>query len=205
MSIDVKIGGGQMLFYVFLSTLDAEERNCVEDIFDKYRNLIYKISFEILNNHHDAEDIVNDVMISVAKNVERFIDASGNDIIAQIVIFSRSASINLYKKNNRRSKIEMPFTYVNDEEELEEIDMEDLGESVDEIILTKEKVATVRKYLKLLPVELQDTIKLVYSLGYSNVEAARILHITPNAVGLRLFKAKKKLLKLSGGELNEDI
>lgn len=194
-----------MFFCAYMMSLEVEGRNCVEAIFEQYRNLIYTIAFDILNNHHDAEDIVNDVMISVAKNVERFIDASGNDIIAQIVIFSRNASINLYKKNNRRSKIEIPFTYVNDEEELEEIDMEDLSESVDEIILTKEKVATVRKYLKLLPVELQDTIKLVYSLGYSNVEAARILHITPNAVGLRLFKAKKKLLKLSGGELNEDI
>ena len=194
-----------MFFCAYMMSLEVEERNCVEIIFEQYRNLIYTIAFDILHNHHDAEDIVNDVMLSVAKNVEKFIDAGGNEITAQIVIYSRNASFNLYKKNNRRSKIEMPFTFVNDDEELEEIDMEDLGESVDEIILTKEKVATVRKYLKLLPVELQDTIKLVYSLGYSNVEAARILHITPNAVGLRLFKAKKKLLKLSGGELNEDI
>lgn len=70
-------------------------------------------------------------MLSVVKNVERFIDTSGNDIIAQIVIFTMNASINLYKKNNRRYKIEIPFTYVNDEEELEEIDMEDLSERVD--------------------------------------------------------------------------
>lgn len=194
-----------MFFCAFMLSLDINERNCVEVIFEQYRNLIYTISFDILNNHHDAEDIVNDVMLSVAKNVEKFIDASGNEITAQIVIYSRNASINLYKKNKRRYKVEMPFTYINDEEELEEIDMEDPSESVDELILTKEKVVIVKKYLKLLPIELQDTIKLVYSLGYSNVEAARILKITPNAVGLRLFKAKKKLLKLSGGELSELI
>ena len=194
-----------MFFCAYMMSLEVEGRNCVEAIFEQYRNLIYTIAFDILNNHHDAEDIVNDVMLSVAKNVEKFIDASGNEITAQIVIYSRNASINLYKKNNRRYKVEMPFTYMNDDEEFEEIEMEDQSENLDELILTKERVEIVKKYLKLLPVELQDTIKLVYSLGYSNVEAARILHITPNAVGLRLFKAKKKLLKLSGGELNEDI
>lgn len=194
-----------MFFCTFVMSLEVEERNCVEAFFEQYRNLIYTISFDILNNHHDAEDIVNDVMLSVAKNIGKFIDASGNEITAQIVIYSRNASINLYKKNNRRYQVEMPFTYINDDEELEEIEMEDRSESIDELILTKERVEIVKKYLKLLPIELQDTIKLVYSLGYSNVEAARILKITPNAVGLRLLKAKRKLLKLSGGELSEHI
>ena len=32
-----------------------------------------------------------------------------------------------------------------------------------------------------------------------------VLNITPNAVGLRLFRAKKRLLKMAGGELDERI
>ena len=194
-----------MFFWIFLSTLDADERNCVEKIFDQYGKLIYSISYDILKKHHDAEDIVNDVMINIAKNVDKFICASKKDIVAQIVIYTRNASINLYRKNSRRYKFEIPFTYMDDDDEFDEIEIEDKSENVDELILTKEKVTIVTKYLKLLPEELKDTIKLVYSLGYSNVEAARILKITPNAVGLRLHRAKKKLLKLLGGELSEHI
>jgi len=56
-----------------------------------------------------------------------------------------------------------------------------------------------------LTLEQQDAIMLVYTLGYSNVEAANVLGISPNAVGMRLFKAKKKLLEIGGDGLRELI
>ena len=42
-------------------------------------------------------DIINEVMINVIKNIDRFTDVDQNDIKAQIVAYSRNASINLYK------------------------------------------------------------------------------------------------------------
>lgn len=101
--------------------------------------------------------------------------------------------------------MEVPITYVNDEENLEDMEMEDLDQRVEEIVLTQETKNIVKAYLKNLPIEYRDVIKLVYALGYSNVEAAKILHISPNAVGLRLYKAKKKLAEVAGGELIERI
>lgn len=194
-----------MLFYSYLAVLDAEDRNCAEQIFEKYHKFIYEIAYNILNNHQDAEDTLDEVMINIMKNIEKFSHVSRNDIEAQIVIYSRNAAINLYNRNKRRNKVEVSFTYTNEEDELEDIEIEDDRESVEELSISNETVEIVRKHLKKLPIEQRDVIKLVYALGYSNVEAARVLHITPNAVGLRLFKAKKKLLELVGGELNERI
>lgn len=194
-----------MLFYSFLAVLDAEDRSFAEQLFEKYHKYIYEIVYNILNNHQDSEDTVDEVMINIIKNIDRFNNASGNDIVAQIVIYSRNAAINLYNKNKRRNKVEGYYTYVNDENEFEEIEYEDTSETVEERIITQETVEIVRKDLTQLTPEHRDVIKLVFVLGYSNVQAARVLHITPNAVGLRLFKAKKKLLELAGGELNERI
>ena len=194
-----------MLFYSFLAVLDAEDRSFAEQLFEKYHKYIYEIVYNILNNHQDSEDTVDEVMINIMKNIDRFNNASGNDIVAQIVIYSRHAAINLYNKNKRRNKVEGYYTYVNDENEFEEIEYEDTSETVEERIITQETVEIVRKYLTQLTPEHRDIIKLVFVLGYTNVQAARVLHITPNAVGLRLFKAKKKLLELAGGELNERI
>ena len=194
-----------MLFYSFLAVLDAEDRNFAEQLFEKYHKYIYEIVYNILNNHQDSEDTVDEVMINIIKNIDRFNNASVNDIVAQIVIYSRHAAINLYNKNKHRNKIEGYYTYENDEDEFEEIEYEDTSETVEERIITQETVEIVRKYLKQLTPEHRDVIKLVFVLGYTNVQAARVLHITPNAVGLRLFKAKKKLLELAGGELNERI
>lgn len=194
-----------MLFYSFLAVLDAEDRSFAEQLFEKYHKYIYEIVYNILNNHQDSEDAVDDVMINIIKNIDKFNHVSGNDIVAQIVIYSRHAAINLYNKNKRRNKVEGYYTYVNEENEFEEIEYEDTSETVEERIITQETVEIVRKYLKQLTPEHRDIIKLVFVLGYTNVQAARVLHITPNAVGLRLFKAKKKLLELAGGELNERI
>ena len=194
-----------MLFYSFFAVLDAEDRSFAEQLFEKYHKYIYEIVYNILNNHQDSEDMVDEVMINIIKNIDRFNNASGNDIVAQIVIYSRHAAINLYNKNKRRNKVEGYYTYVNEENEFEEIEYEDTSETVEERIITQETVEIVRKYLRQLTPEHRDIIKLVFVLGYTNVQAARVLHITPNAVGLRLFKAKKKLLELAGGELNERI
>lgn len=194
-----------MLFYIFLASLDSEERNCVEEIFEQYYKLIYEVAYKILNKVQDAEDTVDEVMINVMKNIDRFAHAGRNDIEAQLVIYSRNAAINLYNKNKRRNKVVQPFTYLNDENNLEEIDIEDESDSVDDIILSKETAEIVSKYLQKLPEEYQDIIELVYGMGYTNVEAARVLNITPNAVGLRLFRAKKKLLEMVGGDLHDRI
>ena len=73
------------------------------------------------------------------------------------------------------------------------------------MLLSKENAEKIKKYLKQLTQEQQDAIALVFELGYSNVEAATVLGISPNAVGMRLFKAKKKLLEIGGGDLRELI
>ena len=194
-----------MLFFSMFAAIDAAEGRCAAEIFEKYHKLVYGIAYGILKRPLDAEDAWNEVMIHVMKNMERFSGATRNDIEAQLVIYTRNTAINLYNKNKRRNKVEVPITYVNDEENLEDMEMEDLDQRVEEIVLTQETKDIVKAYLKNLPIEYRDVIKLVYALGYSNVEAAKILHISPNAVGLRLYKAKKKLAEVSGGELIERI
>lgn len=194
-----------MLFTVMLAALDDDDRSLTEQIYIKYKRQIYKIAYSILNNHHDAEDVLNDVMLSVINNIEKFVDSDGNKTAAQIVIYSRNAAINRYNKNKHKAEKESSITYMDEDGTLNNIEIPDMESDLDEIILRDETSAIVRKYLLQLPQEYQDAISLVYGCGYSNKDAAGILGITPNALTLRLFKAKKKLLELAGGELYEHI
>ena len=172
-----------MLFVFMLSALADDERKCAEEIFVEYHKLIYEVSYRILNRRQDAEDTLDEVMMSVMKNMDKFLHAGRNDIEAQLVIYSRNAAINLYNKNKRRSKKEIPFTFMNEENEFEDIEIADDGETLEEITLSSETVDLVRKHLKRLSLEQQDTIKLVYGLGYSNAEAAQVLHISSKCGG----------------------
>lgn len=192
-----------MLFYVALMTLDEENQEFVGQLYEKHKKKIYEIAYAILKNRHDAEEIVDEVMINVIDNVEKFVQSDGNETLAQLVIYSRNAAINLYKVKKRRSANEIPFTYLNEEGDNEDIEIEDDAPGMDDVLLSKENSEIVARYVKQLTLEQQDAIMLVYTLGYSNVEAANVLGISSNAVGMRLFKAKKKLLELGGDELHE--
>lgn len=194
-----------MLFNLVLMTLDEGDRSFVEQLYEKHKKKIYEIAYSILRNSHDAEDIVNEVMINVIKNLDKFVQCDGNEILAQLVIYSRNAAINLYKSKKRRDANEMSYTYVNEEGEYEDIEVADEIPGLDDVLLSRENSEIVLKYLRQLTQEQQDVIMLVYGLGYSNVEAAKVLGITPNAVGMRLYKAKKKLLALGGDELRERV
>lgn len=192
-----------MLFYVALMTLDEENREFVGQLYEKHKKKIYEIAYAILKNRHDAEEIVDEVMINVIDNVEKFVQSDGNETLAQLVIYSRNAAINLYKVKKRRSANEIPFTYLNEEGDNEDIEIEDDAPGMDDVLLSKENSEIVARYVKQLTLEQQDAIMLVYTLGYSNVEAANVLGISSNAVGMRLFKAKKKLIEIGGDELHE--
>lgn len=192
-----------MLFYLALLTLDEDKQDSVGQLYEKHKKKIYEIAYKILKNGHDAEEIVNEVMLNVISNVEKFVQSDGNETLAQLVIYSRNAAINLYKVKKRRSAHEIPLTYLNEDGENEDIEIEDDAAGMDEVLLSKENSEIVARYVKQLTLEQQDAIMLVYTLGYSNVEAANVLGISSNAVGMRLFKAKKKLLELGGDELHE--
>ena len=192
-----------MLFYVALMTLDEENQEFVGQLYEKYKKKIYEIAYAILKNRHDAEEIVDEVMINVIDNVEKFVQSDGNETLAQLVIYNRNAAINLYKVKKRRSANEIPFTYLNEEGDNEDIEIEDDAPGMDDVLLSKENSEIVARYVKQLTLEQQDAIMLVYTLGYSNVEAANVLGISSNAVGMRLFKAKKKLIEIGGDELHE--
>ncbi len=193
------------MFCTVLTTLEEDDRSLAEKIYKEYKKYIYVQAYKILNNEQDAEDVVDRVMIDVLQNIQKFYGRGRNEIAAQIVIFTRNSAINVYRKNKRRVQVETSDTHLNAEGENASIDIVDGSMDTEAIVLNRETAEIIKKNLRQLPSKYQDVISLVYGLGYSNVEAAKILNITPNAVGLRIHKAKKKLLQMAGGELRERI
>ena len=49
---------------IILAINNAEERSFVEQIYDKHKNKIYRIAFDILHNPEDAEDCLQNVCLT---------------------------------------------------------------------------------------------------------------------------------------------
>ncbi len=149
-----------MLFTVMLAALEEDERSLAELIYIKYKRQIYKIAYSILNNHHDAEDVLNDVVLNVINNIEKFVDSDGNKTAAQIVIYSRNAAINRYNKNKRKSEAESSVSYMDEDGTLNNVDIPDSDANLEEITIEPEQEVSIAQ-LRFTSAQ-KTTVKLLH-------------------------------------------
>lgn len=190
-----------MLFFAILEQLGDAERLFAEKIFNDYGKRIYEIAYKIVKNRQDAEDVLDNVMISIMKNLDKFIDKDETSIQAQIVTYSKNTAINVYNKNKRKVLNEVPFSDF--EEQGNELDIADGTTEIEKIVVSNETVRIVREKIELLPEDYEDALSLYYIYGYSYSEISELLHISENNVAVKIFRAKKKLINLAGDELYE--
>ena len=125
-------------FAVLLVSLNDEDRFFIESLYRRYRDYMYKTASAILQNPHDAEDAVMDVMCKIIKYITKFDGASDTQIQNQIVIGIRIATqrraIDYYNARKKRNKYEL-YPDDSDEETVHEI--EDVAGDPNEIILNR--------------------------------------------------------------------
>ena len=58
--------------FVYLMMMDSQEdQSKFENVYLTYRGLMYHVAYKILNNKHDAEDVVHSAFIKVAENIQK--------------------------------------------------------------------------------------------------------------------------------------
>ena len=177
-------------------------------IYEDYREFMFKRACEILRNEHDAADAVQDAMLKIIKFIDKFQGNDSNEIHNKVVIGIRSTierkAIDHYnvKKKQRENETDMSITFEDDEEsQIREV--EDSSVDIERFLLTREMQEDVQRALQQLSLDLQDAVNLVYFSGYSQVEAAEYLGIKDGTMRKRIFTARKQLAKILGGEYGE--
>lgn len=191
-----------------LAELSTEEQNFVLQIYEDYREFMFKRAYEILRNEHDAADAVQDAMLKIIRFIDKFQGNDSNEIHNKVVIGIRSTierkAIDHYngKKKQRENETDMSVTF-EDDEESQMREVEDSSADIEQLLLTHEMQEDVQRALQQLSLDLQDAVNLVYFSGYSQVEAAEYLGIKDGTMRKRIFTARKQLAKILGGEYGE--
>ncbi len=186
---------------VLLNTLDDDHQNIVLNLYNKYSKLIHNIAFDYMRNSHDADDIVNSVMVKVIKHANVFEGRTEDELISLIVTYSRTTANDSYRKKKRIIEQEYQTSVVNDDGEDISDDIIDRNMDVENIVITNETIRIVKKALLKLSETDQEIIKLRLIQGHSSKETADVLNISVNAVDLRYKKARERLLRLIGDKL----
>ena len=196
------------MFVTGIMLLGDNERRFISKLVSEYGDLMYRRAMYILKNDEDAKDAVQETFLKIIKYVDKFENESiMREKVLTLVEFGLMASIeNIsktnFKKSKRRTAREISIHQEYDEE-IYEIDLTDCSPGVEDIIISAEERAIVKRAIAELSQELQAAVYLVYSRDFSYSEAADYLGISLSALKDRIYRAKKKIKEILEDDLCE--
>ncbi len=151
-------------------------------LYDLYAKAMFNICYRMMNNMHDAEDMLQEVFCEGFKRLESFrFESTFGAWIKRITI---NKCINELKRKKLSLELKEEFTPDSITDEYE--DTENIQMSVDQI----------KHAMALLP----DGYRVIFSLymleGYDHQEIAEIMNITVSTSKSQLARAKKKLIDI---------
>lgn len=156
---------------------DASDRAKLEQVYLRYRALMFYVANRILNDASDAEDAVHQSFISIAEHIEKISSPVCTKTQSFVVTIVEHKAIDIYRRRTRRRVVPLEDDAV--------------GLPVESARLSPLAAAIGR-----LPARYRQFILLKYHCGYSNQEVADMLGLSYEGVHSLDQRAKKKLKAL---------
>ena len=161
----------------------------VERLVREHSRLVFRIAYSVVRNHADAEDIVQEVFLRVAKHGAKNIE-DGKAWISRI---AWRASVDRYRRRDRH-----------DQEEFDErihAPLVRVG-GTESNAISREMLALLDRLIAVLPKKEREALLLTSIEELSSAEAARVIGTSETSVRARVFRARQrlaeKLEKLAG-------
>lgn len=168
------------------SQLHAANPKDFKKIYDATMQLLYKISYRVVNDEEAAEDLVHDSLIKM--NEKELVFPSLDDAKYWLIRVVKNASLNYAKRKTRERK-----AY---EKVLREEKKESVSGEVE--LLKKETQKKAREALNKLPEKLRMILILREYAEMNYKEIGKVLGITEGNVKIRVFRAREQLAKIIG-------
>lgn len=154
----------------------------IEELVNTYSKMVFQIAYQNCFIKSNAEDITQEVIIKLWKNIEKFKTEEHLKSWLIRVTINTSIDNNRYYKNKKETQLE----------------------ENDDYYFEKEYHDLLEKLKKLKPIK-RNIIYLYYYQGYKIKEISKILNINANTVNTNLARAKKELKNIleEGGEYYE--
>lgn len=171
----------------------SSEIRCADEkdfrrLYDATMQLLFKVSYKIVNDEEAAEDLVHDSYIKA--NEKEMVFPSMNDATFWLIRVVKNASLNYAKRKTRERNAYSKALY-------EDKRQQTSGETD---YLKKETRKITSEALSKLSKNLREVIILREYGDLNYKEIGKVLGITEGNVKIRMFRAREQLEKLIGGE-----
>lgn len=163
-----------------------QENDFFGEIYETYRNEMFYVAYGILQNKHDAEDVVHETFMALFANIDRMEQNSPKKNRNYILTIVKNKAYNLYKTKRRQA-----------EKELGEDALEDVFDEEQEVkLMEMEKTEFLKQILKKMNPSYRDILLLQYYHGLGVAEVAEELGKSPDNVRHMSMRAKKRLKEM---------
>ena len=161
----------------------AGDEGAFADLMRAYHAFVYTIAVRIVDNPHDAEEVVQDAFLNAYQGLSQLEDTTKfKSWLAEI---TRNRARNWLRKQQGET--------VSIDEVSEQ--MPQTEDSPDERLARLEQRELIRRTMETLPQKDKDIARAFYLEGASYDELIRAHGLSYNAIALRLFRIKRKLSK----------
>ena len=152
--------------------MTQKEKTFLEQDFEAYSSTVLRIAVQNTKNYHDAEDVVQEVFIRLAKNLNDFRDESHKKAWIIRVTINICRDLNRFTAFRRFQPLE-EYPYVSTDGGMERCELLEL--------------------IRRLPEAKRNAVYLFYYEGMTIEEIAKATGKSPGTVGSDLHRARKML------------
>ena len=176
-----------MLSIIFSSVeMNSDEKNKFETIYNNYKNILFYQALNIIKNENDAEDILQEAFIKIAKNIKSINYTNGKEPLSFLIVITKNTAYDFLRKSSKI--IEIPLDETEDA-----IDEKALSSLVGNIEY-KEIVSSIAN----IPNPYNEVLYLHYVKDYSVKQIASLLNKKTSTIKMQLVRGKRILVdKLS--------
>ena len=156
-----------------LRRVATRDRVALEEIYRTYHPKLFKFVFRLTSSYATADELVNDVMLVVWKKADSF----RGDSTVSTWIFGIAYRVTMRRVSRRKLKLTSAYPLDQVVADDSSVEMEDW----------------VQRGIDQLPEVQKITVMLVFYLGLSYEETARVTECPVNTVKTRMFHARRKL------------
>ena len=171
------------MFYMVIE--NEEERSKVEKLYYRYRQLMYREAYMILNDQYLAEESVHESFVRIINNLHKMGEEDCPRTRNFLVIICRNVA-----KDFCREK-----TALNKQEDLPETLCDPACCEPEKIVVSKETIARIAEVIGNLQPIYKDVFLLKRVYGFTREEIAKTFGLSVETVKKRLYRAKVMILK----------
>lgn len=173
-----------------LELLKNQEEQGMEELLRHYGPLIRYVIKPILKSKQDAEDCLSESVMRIWENIHTYDERKGS-FAAWVTAITRNTALNMVRRMNRHQADEL-------EEEARSSEL-----TPEERILLQERQYELKRALNTLSQKERTLFYRKYYYLQSTERIAAELGTTVRSVEGKLYRIKKKLRKMIGGDGNE--